>query len=338
MLIDQKRTPMSHFRSKKSLLFIILFFLSFQYASSQTSTETSSISKDRLLFERGVQLQELVDEDLDLDEAIKDKNANPAKSAYASEIKRAILGEASQDYEELMSDFPESDLFNYALTNQAFVKLGLEDTVEAEKLFLATLKSKAGEAEITNAGSASQTDPYADNKNKAAKMLTEISLANRQYQAAYTYLEEIKKYKPDYNTDTARDADEMYVTGLYASCYVGLKQYQKAYDILLPKLLKTDLTDNSELVDIAYEALLKKYKNEELKRKYEQAFKNYQVEKNAKTGELNYYITFLNKKIPLASKNISEHAAGNLAAEVDKIYKGSRFYTRLQVVNSDKKP
>jgi hypothetical protein len=329
---------MSYFLSKKKLLPILLFFLYFQQSSAQTTTETSSISKDRLLFERGVQLQELVDEDLDLDETIRDKNASPAKSAYASEIKKAILGEASQDYEQLMNDFPESDLFNYALTNQAFVKLGLEDTVEAEKLFLTTLRSKVSETEITNGGSEAQADPYADNKNKAAKMLTEISLANRQYQAAYTYLEEIKKYKQDYSTDTARDVDEMYVTGLYARCYMGLKQYQKAYDVLLPKLLKTDLTDNSELVDITYEALLKKYKNEDLKRKYEQAFKNYQVEKNAKTGQPYYYITFLNKKIPLASRFFSEQATGNLATEIDMIYKSSRFYTRLQPLNNDKKP
>ncbi len=47
---------------------------------------------------------------------------------------------------------------------------------------------------------------------------------------------------------------------LYSKCYLGLKQYEKAYDILLPNIIENGLAINSELIITTYNALVINYK------------------------------------------------------------------------------
>jgi hypothetical protein len=95
---------------------------------------------------------------------------------------------------------------------------------------------------------------------------------------------------------------------MYSKCYLGLNQYEKAYDILLPHIIENGLASNSELINTTFDALLKTYKKEELKTQFENSFKNVVAVKETrnKNEYTFFYINFLNRKIELSSWNLSE--------------------------------
>ncbi len=311
---------MSHLLSRNISIFLLLFFINFHISQAQTS----SVSKDELLFQKGMLLQQLADEQLGFDEVIRDRETDETKSAYASELKEIILEEAGTYFQEVIDSFPDSKNYYGALSHQASIKLELQDTVEAEKMFLTVLNSKISDKDSAVMVASSNY------KNRAAKMLGEISLADRLYQKALAYLEEAKKFKRQYTSVNSQEDDNMHFTVLFAKCYIGLKQYQKAYDLLLPKVLKNDLADNSELVEVTYEALLKKYKREDLKKKYELSFQNYKVEKAIKKEEDDrYFIIFLNKKIEFVFDSPPQNAA-EARIMVDEVCKNLLFYKYLK--------
>jgi tetratricopeptide (TPR) repeat protein len=320
--------------SKTSFTFLLLFPIPFQLALAQTSP--SLIPKDELLFQKGVLLQQLATEGLGLNETIRDKQVDESKSVYATEIKENILDDAFKYYQELTDSFPKSACFYKALINQGLIKLELQDTVVAEKLFQLVLgktnekDKKKGEQEVIRSPNA---DPYSDSKNDAAKMLAEISLENREYQRALSFLDERKKYPR--NAMWGQDSDAVYTTTMYGKCYMGLKKYQKACDVLLPDLFSDEL--DAESCDLVYEALLKISKKEELLKKYELAFKNFTNDKSKSS----YFILFLNRRIdiePLLKQALLIQDAAYPGNEIDKICKNTWLYERLQPAGENKKP
>ena len=79
---------------------------------------------------------------------------------------------------------------------------------------------------------------------------------------------------------------------MYSKCYIGLNQYEKAFDILLPNIIENGLASNSKLITATLNALLKNYKKQELKTQFENCFKNVSVEKEKrnKNEYKSYYI------------------------------------------------
>jgi hypothetical protein len=332
LLIDQKRIPMPHFFSKISLFLPFLFSITLQLTFAQSSS--FPISKDELLFQKGLLLQKLATEGLGLNETMKDRQTDESRSAYAGEIKEDILDDAFKYYQELTDSFPKSNFFYKALINQGLIKLELEDTVAAEKSFQTVLGPKVLDKEKKKVLPETIADPYSDNKNEAARILAEISLANHEYQRALGFLDERKKH-PRTETMSGMESDEVYTAEMYAKGYMGLKKYQKVYDILLPHLFSEDLDENGE--ELIYEALLKTYKKEDLIKKYELAFKSCTIDKSKNS----YFITFLNRKIDFISLLLPASLLRDAAYpgnEIDKICKKSWLYKRLQSTEEDKKP
>jgi hypothetical protein len=332
LLIDKKRTPMPHSFSKISLTFF-LFLLAFQ---SVAQTPSFPILKDELLFQKGLLLQQLATEGLGLNETIKDKQTDESKSVYAAEIKENILDDAFKCYQELTDSFPKSACFYKALVNQGLIKLELQDTVLAEKLFQMVLgktnekEKKKGEKVVIMDPNA---DPYSDSKNDAAKMLATISLANREYQRTLSFLDEQKRYPR--KAMWSKEGDAMYTATMYGKCYMGLKKYQKVCDVLLPDLFSDEM--NADAEELLYEALLKTNKKEELIKKYELAFKNFSADKSKNA----YFIMFLNRQIdmlPLLKPALLIQDAAYPGNEIDRICKGTWLYERLQSTEENKKP
>jgi len=311
----------------KRLTFLIFLALIGQFAFGQYKP----IQKDELLFEKGLLLQQLVSEDLELDDIINAKDSIKLRQELATDIKETILDKSLEFYQELIDSFPKSKLLFRALNNKGFIELALDDKDEAKITFQKIIDSKADDKEKGGIGSGLMAEPYANYKNRAAKILADISIKEKKYSDAIKYLDLTQKYPYRHFCGNEYAADEIYMSELYAKSYLGLNDRVKALKILLPNILENGLADNSDIVDLAYQTLLKDHQKNELKLKYEQAFKNYQTEKvKSKNDEYEiYYINFLDTKIELNSWQLDFLKSEEKRKKIDEIYKNSKFYKLL---------
>jgi tetratricopeptide (TPR) repeat protein len=304
---------------------IILLFTLTQLGFAQKK----QISSDELLFEKGLLLQEMVDHGLYLDDTIK--GSIKIKADYAAEIKEEVLEKALAFYNELIESFPKSKLLFRALNNKGFIELSLEDTAEARKTFLTILNSSANDKDKGGVGAGIMGEPYANYKNRAAKALASICMQGKNWEEALTFLDETKRYPYMHYCGVESAADEIYMAELYAQCYLALHDYEKAYAVLLPNILENGLASNSNLVDTAYNALLKTYDKASLKKQFELAFQNIKTE-TIKQGKYEYriqYITFLNTRITLDYWQFDLTHASIKENEIDELCKNFKFYKLL---------
>lgn len=120
-----------------------------------------SIKKDKLLFEKALSLQQLVNEELDLNDIINSQDGIKAKQELAGEVKQTILDKALEYYEEIINNFPKSKFLFRALNNKGFIELELDYEKEAKDTFLTILNSNADDSENGGVGSGIMGEPYA---------------------------------------------------------------------------------------------------------------------------------------------------------------------------------
>jgi hypothetical protein len=308
--------------------FILFAFLVF---GQKLIGQEKPIQKDALLFEKGLLLQQLVDEDLELNKVINSKDSLKQKKEFASDIKETILEKALEYYQELIDSFPKSNLFFRTLNNKGFIELALDYKNEATKTFLMIIESKAEDKEKGGIGTGLMAEPYANYKNRASKTLAEIFIKDRSFQEALNYLELTQKYPYRHFCGNEYAADEIYMCELYAKCYLGLKNNKKAIEVLLPNLIENGLANNSEIVELTFRTLIQQYSKEELKIKFKQAFANYAIEKIKKNDYEyeKYYITFLGVKIELPSWELENTKPEKRQYIIDIILNESEFFKLL---------
>lgn len=313
----------------KQLTILFILVLLGQVAFGQEN----STNREILLFEKGLLLQQIVDEDLELNEIIYSEDNIKEKKELASDIKETILEKALEYYQELIDSFPKSNLLFRTLNNKGFIELVLDEKGKAKETFLKILNSKADDTEMGGIGSGLMAEPYANYKNRALKVLADIYIKDSNYREAIKYLDLTKKYPYRHFCGNEYAADEIYMKELYAKCFIGLNNRNKALEQLLPYLLENGLANNSNLVALTYKTLLQQYSKDELKVKYEQAFKNYQYEvvknKNDKNESEKYFIIFLDTKIELNSWRLEYLKPEEKAKEIDSIYRNAEFYKLL---------
>lgn len=315
----------------KNIIIPIFFLLStISFGQKKNSNE------DLILFEKTVAIQELLNDELS--QLINPKDTidmdyeEKIKRQFAIEIKENVLEKVIQNYTELISEYPKSKLIFRTLNNKGFAELELEYYGEAEKTFLKILKSDANDKEKGGIGSGLMGEPYANYKNRACKILADLELKKENFTNALKYLETTKKYPYQHFCGNEFASEEIYMAEMYSKCYLGLNQYDKAYDILLPNIIENGLASNSELIEITFNALLKNYKKEDLKSQFENSFKNViaQKETRNKNEYTFYYINFLNRKIELNSwklnEMLNEQEREKITAEIQN---NSGFYKLL---------
>ncbi|MCL9804784.1 hypothetical protein NAT51_04585 [Flavobacterium amniphilum] len=294
-------------------------------------------NEDRILFERALALQEFADYDLrdrrNPDDTISLTTEERIEKDLTKEIREKILSKAIDGYEELIKDYPKSKLIFRALNNKGYAELQSDDTEKAKETFLKVLNSGANDKEKGGIGSGIMAEPYANYKNRACKILAEIEVENKNYQEALHYLDQTKKYPYRHFCGNEHAENDLYMTRMYSKCYLALNDYEKAYDVLLPNIIENGLASNHYIVELALDALVKKYTKDELKVQFENAFQNIITEKETRNkDEYNYYyIRFLNRKILLNSWDFY----GGFASEeemkkaANKILTESGFYKLL---------
>ena len=312
----------------KNLILTLLLLIIGQLAFGQKS---KNIQKDELLFEKGLLMQEFID-DLYLEETIEDTTITKREKNLAIDVKETSLKKAIKFYQELIDSFPKSNLLFRALNNKGFAELTLKKDKEAKKTFQKILDSKADDKEKGGIGSGLMGEPYANYKNRAAKTVASICIKENNHSEAIKYLDLTKKFAYRHFCGNEYAADEIYMSELYAKCYLGLNDTAKALKILLPNLLENGLANNSDLVVLTTETLLKKYSKDELKTFFENAFKTYKTEKiKPKDSDEyeRYYITFLGTDIEINSWRLEFVELDKKQTEIENIYKNSQFYKLL---------
>ena len=138
----------------------------------------------------------------------------------------------------------------------------------------------------------------------------------------------MKKYKDisSYGCGYAEGMAYLHIQELYAKCYLGLNDYQKADEILMPYLIEARLYQTPGIDSLAYNSLLKRYSLEDLKKLYEYSFSNYKAEKDESGKSNDYYIILLNTKIKLEFV----FDQNNPNKEIDQTYRRSVLYHFLQ--------
>ncbi len=282
---------------KKSLLVLSSLLLAVQLFAQNTVT----VGKDELLFEKAYMLHSLVRYPLYLDDEIEDyRDSIPARAELAAEIKETILDEAYEYYEELIDSFPRSKLKYRTLNNMGAIELALDYNEDALKTYKQILDSKADDKEDGGVGEGIMAEPYANYKNRAARVIASIYLEDSNYTEALKYLDLTQKYPYRHFCGNEYAANDIYMARQYARCYVGLGQYDSAISKLVPHLIENGLASNSSAVDILYKVLLKKYTKSELKKKLHDAFENYYTETIMDSDDEDkkyYYVMFLGHKL-----------------------------------------
>lgn len=316
---------------RKWMLLLSSLFL----VSKLLAQETVTIGKDELLFEKAYLLHRLVKYPLYLDDEISaNKDSLPARAHMAEEIKETILEEAYEYYEELIDSFPKSKLRYRVLNNMGAIELVMDYKEDALKTYKRILSSNADDMEKGGVGEGLMSEPYANYKNRAAKVIASIYVEDSNYTQALKYLELTKKYPYQHFCGNEHAANNIYMAQLYAECYIGLKQYDSAINILVPHLIENGLASNRSAVDLLYEVLLKKYKKVELQKLLEEAFKNYYTEivMDERGDYKNYYIIFLGQKIYIHFWNLYDFDSTSddkIKENVKNKYTSLRLYKLL---------
>lgn len=289
--------------------------------------QKNTVQLDVLLFNKGLLLQQLVENELQLNKVIRDTNRTVEEKEFAVDVKETLLEEALGYYEELLTDYPKSNLRYRTLNNKGLIELELEDTLMAIESFKALLNSNADDREKGGRGSGIMADPYTNYKNSAAKTLAVIYINEGSFTEAIQFIDLTKKYPYQHFCGNAYASDEIYTCWLYTTCYIGLNEFDKAEVLLVPFLFENGLADNSVLVEMCYETLLKSHSKEEMRAEYERAFKNVETKKvKSRRDEIDvYYITFFGYEIILNS--ITDLWGSEfMQEEIDRVYKESAFY------------
>ncbi|MGQ8868025.1 tetratricopeptide repeat protein [Myroides sp. TSA_177.3] len=306
----------------KQILAIILFFSFYQGIG-----QAKKIGPDELLFEQAYLIQNFIQEELALDYYLYSSSVDKSAKELAVDIRDKMLIKAIDLYQELIKEYPKSKWTFRALNNIGFAELALQNKDKAKLHFEQVLKSNANDKEKGGAGSGIMGEPYANYKNRAARELAKIYIEEQNFDKALEYLALTKQYTYQHFCGNAYAEEKITMSLLYAKCYVGLNQIDKAIQTLFPNLLENGLADNSELVHFTYDILSTQYKQEELKSLFAASFENHQI-KTIKEKEIQYeqdYITFLGTDIELNSWQLEYLTGEEREQEIKRIYEKSLF-------------
>lgn len=296
---------------KLSILFVFALIANILFAQHE----------DIALLGRGNALFEIIYYDLELDSKLENLDTSTVEGKIRYEIlseqKEEILETSLEYFEELIEEYPESELYFRAMNNAAAVsnQLGYED--EAIKYYKTILGSKAKDNEKGGVGFGIMAEPYALYKNRACKYLAEIYIARKEYTQAIKYIDLTETYPYQHFCGNEYAANDIYIATLYTKSYRGLGDTKKALNYSLPQVFNSGLANNRNLVELTVEILKEDFDLKAIKKELEKASKEYYTEKRKKEKYewIEYCITFLDIKIELPSYDLE------LAEDIDQAVK-----------------
>lgn len=319
---------------KKYYLFILTILILTSCSSLKKSASTKEEKLDFVIFNKGVAIFEVIDEtsfDYELEKIDTTTVEGKIKYETLYEKKEDILDFAFEQFEKVVEDYPNSELYHKSLYNLAHISSLMDYEKDEIKYLEMILKSDANDRE--NSGrSGLMANPYANFKNEASNRLTEIYIDNGDFDTALKYKKINKKYPLQHFCGNAFAADEIYNAKQYAKIYIGLGENEKALKYLLPHIFNNGLANNSSLVDLTIDFLKENYSQEKLITDLKESTKNIysKVEKNGDNEWTNYYIKYFDSEIEIPSWSLSfETDNEKTKSELEKTIKESEFYKKL---------
>jgi tetratricopeptide (TPR) repeat protein len=188
--------------------------------------------------------------------------------------------------------------------NLANIYLVLKDTVNAKKMFESILYEDYNEMDYGGFGSGLMAEPYSLYKNNSCKVLANIYLAEKNYSKALKFVTLFdKEYPYRHFCGNEYSANEIYTAYMYAKCYVGLNDRNRAVSILLPHCLDNGLASNNYLVELATKLIKDVYTSYEIKKEIDNSIKtlNKNVSKNKSYFDGEYQISFLGSSLQIST-------------------------------------
>lgn len=281
----------------KNLIVLLLLFIN-NILFSQINSE----KRDKELFNEACLLQELFNKEFYSSLKNEGLDSNECSKKNIVFVKKYILEQAKEKYIEIIDDFEGSPLYFRALNNLALIYLEIDEKEDAIKTFQIILRSSANDMEKGGIGSGLSSEPFSNYKNRAAKKLAQIYIEDSNYALALKYLDSTFYFPYRHFCGNEHAASQIHIATQYTRCYIGLKNYQKAYEAAIPFIFENSLADNSKLLDFALFTLSKKFTKIQLKEKFEKSVKSIFVEhKTMKDGNIynSYYMHYLGQKIYL---------------------------------------
>ena len=315
---------------KKEVVFSLSLWLLF---GCSLFGQKKKIDQDDVLFQQAVLFQSFVEDELVLDYYLYSDSVKESTKELAVEVRKKMLIKAIDLYDTLLEEYPNSSLAIEALYNVGYAQLTLQEYDKAKETFQRIIATNPNDKGKRKKGVKNVS--YGNYKNRAVKELVVLELKDNAFQKALTYLELTKEFPYQHFCGNAYAEDDIYISLLYAKCYIGLNQTDKALQVLFPNLIENGLADNSEVVHFVFDILKSRYEIEVLSDYYKKSFENVQIKK---IKEKNYeyeveYITFLGIDIVLQSLSLSTDQEERRAQEINQMYSKSLFY---KLLNGDK--
>lgn len=286
-------------------------------------------NEDLVLFEQGNALYSLV---MDFDNEIMQLDS----SLFEDSIKLVILQEQKEEimdgcleyFEELIEEYPKSELRYRSMNNAALISRRLDDMEEAIKYNKWIIHSKANDLEKGGIGEGIMAEPYALYKNRACKNIAAIYLEQEEYSKALKYLKLTKKYPYQHFCGNEHASNDLYMAQFYAKCYLELGDVKKALEHSLPHIFYNGLANNSQIVELSISILNTHYDKETLILDFKESIDKHYAEliKGDDYEWEKYFIDFMDVKIEIHYASIFGFEK---EGEIEKAIEDSLFFQLL---------
>ena len=303
--------------------------------ASCSSLKTEEVNKDVILFNKGIAVFDILEEgsfDYEIARVDTTSVAGKMKFQVLYDTRESILDSALEYFEEIIKEYPKSNLYHKSLYNSAKISSLLEYENDEIKYLEMILKSDANDKEKSGR-SGLMANPYANFKNEASNRLAVIYIQKKDFKTALKYKKINEKYPLKHFCGNAYAEDEIRTAQLYGEIYIGLGDTKKGLSYLLPQVFNNSLGSNSDIVDFTIKFLKTKYEKEKLVDELNNSIKNYysRTEKRNDDEWTDYYIKFLDEEIIVPHWELSfETDQKKIESLLKKVILNSEFYKKLK--------
>lgn len=196
---------------------------------------------------------------------------------------------------------------NPALIAKSYYNIGIiyldkKDTVDAKKIFKDILSSDFDDQDRGGTGDGLMAEPYALYKNNSCKILAMMALQEKDFKSALSYTEMADKdYPYRHFCGNEYAANDIYMASMYAKCYAGLQDINRAIQTLMPHCINNGLASNNRLVEQLCGLLKEKYSREEIKQEINTALSGIYIRetKHNDYTDSNYCVKIFNTEFKL---------------------------------------
>jgi len=311
------------------ILILAISITSCKTLKNNSSKEAKNI--DVTLFNKGVTIFEIIEEtsfDAELKKIDTTTLKGRVKFETLSSKKESILDYAFDQFNEIVTNHSNSELYHKALYNLAQISSILDYEEDEIKYLKMILESNADDKE--NSGrSGIMSNPYANFNNEASNRLSEIYIKKGNYNKALEYTHLSEKYPFQHFCGNAFAANEIYKAEKYGRIYDGLGDTNKALGYLLPELFNNIFASNSDLVKLTYKTLKNRHSLDLIKSTFNNSIENYYSKKDENNYNF-YFIKYFNIEIEISNWDFPfETDKSVIKAKIRETIEGSEFYKTL---------